>query len=143
MPYLSRMLRLLVVAVLVVAGSFAAVSNAAAGEKPRAGIDPPTLVALCERFQGRFLEELRPPYRYGCELSDGRINCLETTECTFLRLDDRPPFEESCERAGGRYLHKDIAIFGCWTKQDEVLVACYETWDECGITSQPNEQPMP
>jgi hypothetical protein len=142
-PHLRRMLRLLTVAVLVVVGSFAAVSKATAGETHHEGIDPRALVVLCDRYQGRYLEELPKPYSYGCDLSDGQIGCLETTECSFRRLGDRPPFEERCERVGGKFSYKDFSIFSCWTEEDTVLVFCDETWSECGITSLPNEQPMP
>ncbi len=145
MSHLGRMLRLLAVAGLVVAGSFAVVSPAAGAETPLAGIDRPALAALCERYQGGLLEKLPPPYGYGCELSDGRINCLETTECSFRRLDDRPPLEESCERAGGKYRQQeDVATFTCWTEEEEILVVCDGLWSEdCGFASEPHDQPMP
>jgi hypothetical protein len=130
--------------VLVVAGSVAAVPNAAGAQTPLAGIDQPALVAICERFQGRLLDKLPPPHRYGCELSDGRIGCLETTECSFHRLDDQPPFEESCDRGRGKYRQLDVATFGCWTEVEVILLICDGPWvQDCGVASEPHEQPMP
>ncbi len=144
MSHSRRMPRLLAVALLAIAGSVAVLPNAAGAEKPLPGIDKPALAALCERFQGRLLEKLPPPHSYGCELSDGRIGCLETTECTLRRLDERPPFEQSCERGRGKYRQLDAITFSCWTEQVEILVICDGPWvQECGVTSEPHEQPMP
>ncbi|MEO3780220.1 hypothetical protein ABGB16_26060 [Micromonospora sp. B11E3] len=102
---LRRMLRLLACTLLAVVGSCVVVSSPADAQESPAGIDYGTLVAVCDRYQGTFVEgDLPSPYRYGCLLSDGQINCLETTECFFFRLDDgRPPFEESCDRGSGEF----------------------------------------
>ncbi|HCT78864.1 MAG TPA: hypothetical protein DGT23_20350 [Micromonosporaceae bacterium] len=137
------MLRLQAVAVLVAAFVAVAPNAAAAGvSTSREGIEPKTLATICEQFQGEFHEDPKSRYPYGCELSDGGINCLETTECSYLRLGNLPPLEESCKRAGGKYL-KDILVFICWIQVYEVQVTCDQNMDNCGAGSIPNEQPMP
>lgn len=143
---LRRMLRLLTVTLLVVFGSCAVVvSNPANAQdpvvqEPVAGIDYRILVVICDRYQGKFVDGGLPsPYRYGCVLIDGQIDCLETTECVFFRSnDERPPFEESCERGDGRYEVLDDTIFGCSNDKDRILLICPE--QPCDMES---EQPMP
>jgi hypothetical protein len=150
-PRLRRLLRLFAVTVLVVTGTCAIVSSASAGEGPRdrpviRGFDQKELIAVCDRYQGRYVEDLPKPYRYGCVLSDGDIKCQEqgketAAQCSFFRLSGRP-FEESCERVGDKFTFHDVLnYFSCWNRNNPpVLLQCDPEWDVCVIG---HEQPMP
>ncbi|MEU8004011.1 hypothetical protein AB0B66_22870 [Catellatospora sp. NPDC049111] len=142
MAHLSRMLRLAAVAALAAAAVCVAPSTATAGEEPPpGGIDPKTLVAVCEQLRGEFYEDPKALYPYGCVLSDGEVTCLESTVCAFRPVGDLPPLEDSCRRAGGLY-HLDVRAYLCVIELYAVEVFCDDDMDDCGI-SVANEQPMP
>ncbi|GAA1420522.1 hypothetical protein ACFQZ4_06960 [Catellatospora coxensis] len=142
MAHLSRMLRLAAVAVLAAAAVGVAPSAATAGEEPApGGIEPKTLVAVCEQLRGAFYEDPKSLYPYGCVLPDGEISCRESTACAFRPVGDLPPLEETCRRVGGLY-HVDVRIFVCVTEMYAVEVACDDDLGDCS-TSVANEQPMP
>jgi hypothetical protein len=144
---LGRILRLFAVTVLIVAGTCAVTPQAvAAGEprddKPLPGIELPALVELCDHYRGKFVEELEKPYRYGCVLPDGDIRCDETTACTFFRLADGLPFEQTCDRIGGKWYYlRDLYVVACWTVPPfQVVLECDPEWETCSIG---HDQPMP
>lgn len=146
MPRLSRLLRLFAVTVLVITGTCVVVPNATAGEDPRElpplRFDHKALVEVCDHYQGRYLEDLPRPYRYGCTLSDGDIMCEETGACTFFRLAGDLPFQESCERAGDKFIWERLDIFRCLgdKEREPVVLYCEPKWETCAIG---HEQPMP
>ena len=144
MSHLRKTLRLLAVAMLFLFGSGVAVPNAAGAETPATGIDYQTLVGLCDYYQGRIVErELPPPYRYGCQVSDGDIDCLETTECDFIPFGDLPPFQVTCDTVGGRWsLDDKLGTISCDTDRDDVVLTCGFRELTCTFVLD-NEPPMP
>lgn len=148
---LRKMLRLLTIAVLFAGGSAVAVSAPAGADEtpPVPGVDYRTLIVLCDQFRGDFIEDkderLPAPYRYGCVVTDGQIECLETTDCIFVIAADyleRPPFEETCQRWGGKFQRLLETIYGCDGEDDDIYVNCSHS-NECQLTVMENEQPMP
>jgi hypothetical protein len=136
------MLRMAAVAVIAAAAVCVAPGAASAGEEPPpGGIEPKTLVAVCEQLRGEFYEDPKSVHPYGCVRSDGEIACRESTACSFRPLGDLPPLEETCRRVGGMY-HVDVRIFLCVTEMYAVEVSCDDDLGDCS-TSIANEQPMP
>ncbi|GAB4052596.1 hypothetical protein [Catellatospora paridis] len=142
MHRVSKLLRLLTVSALTIAGFVAGLAGPATAGDPPPTVSPETLQVLCKTLGGAYSEQRTS---YSCDFTDTVILC-QNDRCGYASRLENPPLRDECEYAGGLFGELASGIYVCELLAGELTADCtnpLDWWSEqpmsvCAVEFRPH-----